>query len=171
MEKRGALELSVNTIVIVVLGVTILIIGLAFLDTIREKLGSISEESFEKIEGKFDDLNAQQLITLTPSKFTLEVGKSKVVTLVIANLDPDEYGGVFATIQNLDKDITCNFAATKSAKSMGYDIPSGQQVSLAVLVETTKSTGLGSKVCNVQVAGSGIAQADTEDSLVVTVVK
>lgn len=171
MQKRGALELSVNTIVIVVLGVTILIIGLAFLDTIKEKLGAISEESFEKIEGKFDELNAQQLITLSPSRFNLEVGKSKVSTLVIANLDPDEYTGAFATIQNLDKDIKCSFAATKLGKSKAYDIPSGQQVSLAVLIETTKSTGLGSKVCNVQVVGSGIVQADTEDSLIVNVVK
>lgn len=171
MQKRGALELSVNTIVIVVLGVTILIIGLAFLDTIRDKLSSISEESFQQIEGKFNELNAQQLITLAPNNFELTSGKSKVVTLVVANLDPDAYSGVFATIQNLDKDIKCSFAATKLGKSKAYDIPSGQQVSLAVLVETTKSTGLGNKVCNVQVTGGGITQADAEESLVVMIAK
>ena len=46
--KKGALELSINTIVVIVIGVTLLILGLVFVRGIFEKVQKISDTAFDK---------------------------------------------------------------------------------------------------------------------------
>ena len=46
--KKGALELSVNTIVVIVIGVTLLILGLVFVRNIFTKIFSWISEDFSK---------------------------------------------------------------------------------------------------------------------------
>jgi len=164
MEKRGALELSVNTIIIVVLGVTILIVGLAFIDTIKEKLLGTSDKVFGEIEGKFEEFNAQQLLTL-------KTGSTEQIKVIIANIDDNDYGSVIAATESLTADVKCFFAATNSLKSRSYDIPSGKQVSIDLRVQALGNAKLGDKTCNVVISGSGISEPDTEASLAIDVVK
>ncbi|HLC62774.1 MAG TPA: hypothetical protein VJJ21_00475 [Candidatus Nanoarchaeia archaeon] len=171
MEKRGALELSVNTIIIVVLGVTILIVGLAFIDTIKEKLLGTSDKVFGEIEGKFEEFNAQQLLTLKPDTLTIKTGSTEQIKVIIANIDDNDYGSVIAATESLTADVKCFFAATNSLKSRSYDIPSGKQVSIDLRVQALGNAKLGDKTCNVVISGSGISEPDTEASLAIDVVK
>ena len=67
MEKRGALELSVNTIIVIVIGVTILMVGLAFIGNIRDKLFQASDDVFGNINRNLVDSN--QLVLLVPNLF------------------------------------------------------------------------------------------------------
>ena len=172
MEKRGALELSVNTIVIVVLGITILIIGLAFLDTIKEKLTESAEGAFEELEGRFEELNAKEILTLIPSSFDVEAGKTKQVKVIIANLENSDYGNVVASVESVNpNEAKCLFASTQTGRSKSYNIASGKQVSLDLRVQVGKNSILGDKTCNVMISGNGITEPDTEASLFINVVK
>ncbi len=171
MEKRGALELSVNTIVIVVLGITILIVGLAFIDTIKEKLSGSAEGAFKELEGRFDELNAQRLLTLRPNSFDVKAGKTKQIEVIIANLGDSDYGNVVVNVESVGNDIKCFFASTQTMKSKVYNIASGKQVSLDLRVQALGNARLGDKTCNVVVSGAGISDPDTEASLAINVVK
>jgi len=172
MKNRGALELSVNTIVIVVLGITILIVGLAFIDTIREKLFGAADTAFERIGGQLEELNAQKLLTLTPDSASVEAGNSEKIDVIIANLEDVDYTGAFAKVESVNPgDLKCLFADTQASKSKPYDIASGKQVSLVLLAQVSKGSGLGNKVCNIEVSGTGITEPDKEDSLIIDVVK
>src|SRR3989344_2269144 len=48
MTKKGAIELSMTTIIVIVLGVTLLILGFAFIKGIFGKLEGISSTTFDK---------------------------------------------------------------------------------------------------------------------------
>lgn len=47
MGKKGAIELSMNTIVVVVIGITLLVLGLVFVRGIFQRLGIIGTKAFE----------------------------------------------------------------------------------------------------------------------------
>jgi len=46
MNKKGALELSVSTIIIIVIGVTLLVLGLVFVQGTFRKVTELSEGAF-----------------------------------------------------------------------------------------------------------------------------
>ncbi len=50
MQKKGAIELSMTTIIVIVLGVTLLILGLAFVRGIFSKVSGLTEEAFSSAE-------------------------------------------------------------------------------------------------------------------------
>ena len=172
MKKKGALELSVNTIVIVVLGVTILIVGLAFIENIKVKLFGTTDETFKQIEGKIGEKNAQQLLTLVPDSSNLKPGESLKVDVIVADLDDNDYKGVSVSAESVNSpEVKCLFADSQVARSKSYDIPSGKQISLVLLAQSDKGSKLGSKTCNIVVSGTGINQPDKEDSLIIDLVK
>lgn len=172
MQKRGALELSVNTIIVIVIGVTILTLGLVFVQKIFSETDKTGTKVFQDLEGRLGEVNAQKFLTLIPSSFDLEQGKTQQVSVVVANLEEGDYGNVIATVENLNKgDINCAFAATNSLKSRSYTIPSGKQVSMDLRVQALGNARLGDKTCNVVVSGNGVTEPDTEASLAINVIK
>src|SRR3989338_5702909 len=91
LNKKGALELSMNTIVIIVIGVTLLILGLAFVRGIFGKVTKLSEGAFEQAEGKIGDFSQiNKPLTVTPERISVTKGESKIVSIVLANLKEKE---------------------------------------------------------------------------------
>src|SRR3989338_6223026 len=85
--KKGALELSMNTIVIIVIGVTLLILGLAFVRNIFGKVGGLAEGAFEEAQGKVSDFSTiSKSLTVSPERIDVKKGDSKIIAVVIANL-------------------------------------------------------------------------------------
>ena len=54
--KKGALELSVNTIIIIVIGVTLLTLGLLFVRNIFTQTTDLSQTAFENANRELDAL-------------------------------------------------------------------------------------------------------------------
>ena len=58
--KKGAIELSMTTIIVIVMGVTLLILGITFVRTIFTKIQNISETTFDQagdILGEIENVN------------------------------------------------------------------------------------------------------------------
>lgn len=87
MSKKGALELSVNTIVIVVIGITLLVLGLVFVRSIFTKLGGLGTEAFQQAEQELKQIQAGDTKINFPASIDVKKGKSSNPTLRICNTD------------------------------------------------------------------------------------
>lgn len=168
MKKRGAMELSMNTIIIIVMGITLLSLGLVFVRTIFGNIGELSQSAFEQADAEIGKLsNVDTLLTISPPNINLEKGKSKAVDIVIANFESKEVS-FSASVQSEDQYLECKFADSFSQTSKTYTTPSGEQANIK-LIATEKGGALGIKVCNVEVHGD--VSGDVTDSLLVNIVK
>src|SRR3989338_5422064 len=85
--KKGAIELSMTTIIVIVLGVTLLILGLVFVRGIFDKLGGLTEKSFLIADKELQDrIGASDRIYVPGVDFELEPGASTTITIGIQNL-------------------------------------------------------------------------------------
>ncbi len=174
-QKKGALELSMNTIVIVVIGVTLLVLGLAFVSGVFDKLTVLSDDSFDKANERLNQLGGdyESLITLAPNNFDIEKesSKSKGLYIVISNLGStplDPLNVQLEVPQDSSNDITCKFsdgATTKVVRSLG----SGENERLDVLVSAKSAAPLGTESCIVKVP-NGPNNLDRERTFIVNIV-
>jgi len=87
MSKKGAMELSVNTIVIVVIGITLLVLGLVFVRDIFEKLSDLGGRAFEEAEKELSQIQGGDAKINFPSSITIKKGKSSTTNLRVCNTD------------------------------------------------------------------------------------
>lgn len=88
--KKGALELSMNTIVIIVIGVTLLILGLGFVTGIFDKLTQQRENIFMNLDTKISGIASHDEKLTVPSIITVEQGKTVNTDIYIVNYDNQE---------------------------------------------------------------------------------
>ncbi|MDD5331782.1 MAG: hypothetical protein PHE43_03095 [Candidatus Nanoarchaeia archaeon] len=88
--KKGAVELSISTIVIVVLGVTLLILGLSLVRGIFSKVEGLTDQSFQAGEKLIQDqMSSNEKFYVSGVTFVIESGKSITVHTGIQNFgDP-----------------------------------------------------------------------------------
>jgi|SRR3989344_6227488 len=174
-QKKGALELSMNTIVIVVIGVTLLVLGLAFVTDIFDKLNILGDNSFDEANQKLDQLggNYESLITLAPTNTNIKKGdtKSKGVKVVVSNLGSTPLDGLNVQLEvpsDSANDITCKFTDETITKVVS-SLASGQNEELEVFVTAKSGAPLGTKACIVKVP-NGPSNLDRESTFSVNIV-
>jgi len=166
--KKGALELSVNTIVVIVIGVTLLVLGLVFVRGIFQKIDTLSAESFGRAEGELSKIaGIDKPLTISPQSIDLEVGGAKQVDVIIANL-----GGTTATVSatatSSSTTLKCVFNDNTpfDATSEQYSINSGDQVKLHLIADD-KGSPIGIAGCIVQIQG---LTGQTRDTLNINII-
>ena len=167
MNKKGALELSMNTIIIIVIGVVLLSLGLMFVRGLFGQVESLSKSAFETADAEISIIsNINQPLTLVPGELEVKRGSAEVVDVIIANLGETSTTVTMMAISK-KQSIDCSFADTLTPTSNPYTLNSGEQASLKLIIDE-KNGALGTAVCNIKANG---LNGDNEDSLVITVVK
>lgn len=87
VSKKGAMELSINTIVVVVIGITLLVLGLVFVRGIFTKLSGLGGSAFQKAEQELKQIQAGDSKINFPATIEVEKGKSSTSTMSICNTD------------------------------------------------------------------------------------
>ncbi len=169
--KKGALELSVNTIVVIVIGVTLLILGLVFVRGIFTKIDTLSADSFAKAEGELGKLsgNLDNQLTLSPQRIDVEKGGAKQVNVVIAALKNSLSGVSVKATSSSPSTLNCVFndGVPFDSTSESYNIPSGEQVTLRLIVDD-KGSNVGVQGCVIKLTGQGL-QGQDQDTLTVNI--
>jgi len=169
MKKRGALELSITTIIVIVIGITLLSLGLIFVRSIFSNIRGLSKGAFEKANAEIGKLSeADSFLTISPPKIEVEQNGARDVKVVIANFEEISLT-VKAKVTSSDKNIECVFADTMASSSEEYTIGSGKEAKLSLIIDEKGGT-LGVKSCTVEVAGGPIGEPN-KDSLILTVIK
>lgn len=168
--KKGALELSINTIVVIVIGVTLLILGLVFVRGIFTKIDTLSADSFAKAEGELGKLSViDNQLTLSPQRIDVEKGGAKQINVVIAALK-NSLTGVSAKATGFPSTLNCVFndGAPFDSTSESYNVPSGEQVTLHLIVDD-KGSDVGIAGCIIKLTGQGLEEQGKQDTLTVNI--
>jgi hypothetical protein len=169
-KKRGAIELSISTIVVVVIGITLLTLGLIFVRGVFKKITGTTEEAFEQARGEIGRIvGVDSLLTIAPGEIELERTSSQTVKIVIANFGSEQISAKVTSTSSDQTYLECLFADTFKSTSNNYNIASGEQVTVKLIVQE-KGGNLGTKICNLVVSGTGIS-GDNQDSLIINVIK
>src|SRR3989344_3453383 len=100
-DKMGAIELSITTIVVVVIGITLLTLGLVWVSGIFDKLRGTTEGAFEKVDTQIEEILGQgsgKAISVTPSSISLEKGSTAKVRVILENNEEIDTTNAYATV-------------------------------------------------------------------------
>ena len=138
--KRGALETSVNTIIVIVIGLTLLILGLTFVRGIFGKQTDLSDKAFEEANRELDSLGGQinELLTVSPDTIRINAGDTSGFVVLVKNVEQNTYSGVTANIKTsenaLANNVKCEFSDGSDSKSLRTPLGSGTEDRLRVRV-------------------------------------
>jgi len=168
-KKKGAIELSMTTIIVIVMGVTLLILGITFVRTIFTKVGGISKETFARADTLLQGLeNVNEFLTITPSIAEIEQTKDSVSIITILNLQGDSIK-ISAEVTPADKGIECIFGDTSKTTSDSYTISSGKTKSLKLFIKDLKGN-IRTTACNVEIIGAPEGE-DNAETIPIRIVK
>lgn len=168
--RRGAIEFSITTIIVVVLGVVIIGLGLGFVSGLFSDLGGITKGINENVQGKIDDLGGGVTFSL-PQKISVKEGESTVVYAKIGN--DGTYGGeVTFNVQiaqaqgNEQSSVTATLAESSKAIAVGkvYTFPIIVNAKKGALAEL----GASGKVPAFVVSATANGRAHNSGAFVVT---
>lgn len=165
--KKGAIELSMTTIIVIVIGITLLTLGLTWVKGIFGNLDELTMSSFDKADAAIGELGSVDgPLTISPNSISMPQGGVKTVQVIIANFEetPVTFQG---TASSSSDKMICAFGDTQSTISKEYTLESGQQAEILFLIDE-KGGALGIKTCNVEVSG---ITGDNRGEILVQVVK
>lgn len=175
MNKKGAVELSMTTIIIIVIGITILSLGLVWIRSVFSDVGQLTKGAFEQAEGQIQDIfsGTNQPIALSPSETAVSQNGKETANLIINNLGSST---VSVSVQAKSialggseaKTLICAFADTLTSTSATYSLSSGKGVKLQVITQDQGSP-LGTYSCVLTI--SGLSEGPEVTSLIVTIEK
>lgn len=104
--KKGAIELSMTTIIVIVMGVTLLILGLVFIRGIFTKISGLTEGAFSEAEEEIQQRMGatQKIYTSGGLKWDVEPGVSLPRVVGIQNFDENLDSSAKFTVEILPND-------------------------------------------------------------------
>ncbi|MEK6936889.1 MAG: hypothetical protein AABW58_02355 [Nanoarchaeota archaeon] len=168
LSKKAAIELSMTTIIVIIIGITLLSLGLLWVRGTFKDITRLSGDAFKQADGAISDIfeEVDRAVYVSPPSVDLEQGSAKTAQFRITNFEQEQLKAK-ATVQSSDGKISCLFADTFKAESKEYTLESGKTVEIKVIVED-KGSSLGIKGCNFDVPS---VKNSNSDSLIVAVVK
>ena len=169
IRKRGAIELSMSTIIVIIIGITLLSLGLIWVRETFSKITKTSESAFEQTDAVIEELyiDVDKLLNVRPGSIDIKQNGDGNVNVIIANLGNEEID-VHAEVESMNEKIECLFADTINTSTKQYKIESGEQVSIKLIV-SEMGGNLGIKVCNLVIPE--VTTGDNQDSLMINVKK
>ncbi|MBD3164245.1 hypothetical protein GF323_03530 [Candidatus Woesearchaeota archaeon] len=155
MNKKAALQLSINAIVIVILAMTLLGLGLGFIKGMMNKMSDFTEGSFDKIKEQLqqDLMDSDKTIAFSQSKFTLERGKGSLEGVGITNEEAQQLD-VGIKFNAIDCPAGCpnleNWFTYKKGAMM-YQLPAGKTEVKKINLEVPSGTTKGLYLIEVEV--------------------
>lgn len=94
--KKGAIELSITTIIVIVLGVTLLVLGLVFVKGIFSKVNALSDQAFSSADKAIkDNMGANQKVYVQGQTFDVNSGESTTINIGVQNFGTERTPSVF----------------------------------------------------------------------------
>ena len=155
MNKKGALELSMNTIIIIVIGVVLLSLGLMFVRGIFSQTTDLSDKVFANANQELDTLvgGASRALIISPEKVRIKAGQTSGFIVQVTNLEEgNSYSGLIGVLQTPPgQGIKCEFTDGTIQANIRTLIP-GAEDRLQVFVRSQKGS-IGTKSCKFTLNG------------------
>jgi hypothetical protein len=164
MNKRGAVELSISTIVIVVLGVSMLILGLVLIRTIFKGATSVAEMSDEQLKNQMNQLYGDtKKVSVYPDSKQITVSLKDGIGAFGIGITNSESGsssklkyGYKVVVADPDVSKKCNGATAEEMLGLISVGKSGENIAIATgdsyITKVRFTVGLGDPICLVRYA-------------------
>lgn len=104
--KRGAIELSMTTIIVIVIGVTLLILGLAWVRGLFEKTEGLTDQAFTTAEKMIqENMGSSDKFYVSGLQFDIDSGKSRVISVGIQNFGKKDEINKFSLTVSSEKEL------------------------------------------------------------------
>jgi hypothetical protein len=175
MNKKGAVELSMTTIIIIVMGITILSLGLVWIRNVFTDVGELSAGAFEQGASQIADIfgESKEPVAMSPSEIGMDQGTTETVTLAIRDSSSSGSSDVYATVESkafggaAAENLRCGFDDTGTEESNKYSLASGESMARGLIVKDDGSD-LGTYFCAVTVYNLA-GQSEKTVSLVINI--
>lgn len=142
--KRGAIELSVTTIVVVVIGITLLSLGLLFVRDTFQSIDDLKTKAFDNANTEINKISHNEEITLNPEEFNLEKKDYRVVDLYIANIENEPATFTVKVMPPAGLDAAIAQTGEERAKEYEYgEVEIGEEMRVQIILMATSKSRLG----------------------------
>ncbi|HZX12012.1 MAG TPA: hypothetical protein VFE88_00960 [Candidatus Nanoarchaeia archaeon] len=158
--KKGAIELSMTTVIVIILGVVLLTLGLTFVRGIFLKIDDLTRAAFANADKDLQTLeNIDNELTLTRSSTVIKQGKSDGIGIAIKNLGskPARFQVKTSLEANTRKKpkFICDIQETGTSQSKEISLDSGERRDFHLLIIDDEKSDIGTYVCGVNLYKDG----------------
>ncbi|MBS3150503.1 hypothetical protein J4425_01710 [Candidatus Woesearchaeota archaeon] len=155
MNKKGALELSMNTIIIIVIGVVLLSLGLMFVRGIFGNVEDLANNAFEDAENAINQIATHDQKLTVPSQLSVKQGDSTVSHIWVVNEDPVQQ--IFTISVSASNENDAGPKIRISIPSNQATLDTGEEVGFAVGVEVANNLDKGLYGYQININGGAYA--------------
>ncbi len=161
--KRGALELSMTTIIVIVIGIVLLSLGLMFVRGVFKKITDESDQIFAMSEEQISELfeNSNSLIKIVPETAEAEIGSTIKTGLVIKNQDAELL--TFSLSTTTAKNAICTFDETLAPTSDTHTLSPGISKKFKLIADLSNALP-GEDNCRVTVNVQGATEGQYDNT-------
>jgi len=171
--KKGAIELSMTTIIVIVIGITLLTLGLTWVRGSLGKITDLTNQAFDLSDQEIENMfaNSDELLKVLPNQVEMKKkDKGLDVGMILYNLEENQIT-VQATIAPIEAGVplSCKFGDTLTTRSKQYTLASGASERIKIEVKPTAATTIGSGGCDVILTTTPATTYSTSEQVLVEV--
>jgi len=172
MNKKGAIELSMTTIIIIIIGVVILMLGIGFVTNVltgaEDIAGTAITGGKEQVLGILG--SSKDPVTLYSTNVDLEQGDYNYIGVVVLNDQGDSADYVLTTElkSRSDNNLDCYIAESLDLTD-SFTLNSGLDTSRTIVIEDTGNSPLALNSCTITVTRNGVEIS--KESILINVVE
>jgi len=171
MKKKGAIELSMTTVIVIVLGIVLLSLGLIWVRNIFGQVGGVSDDAFNRANDLIGDLESFEgsFLTVVPDEIEISQGGDDGIGVVVNN-EQETSIIVTITMSSSDPELKCGFLDGREliGSTEQFTLDSGKHKKFTAGVKDLEGD-LRTTSCKIKVLGTN--EPDNERTLIVTVKK
>ena len=150
--KKGAIELGMNTIIIVVIGITLLSLSLVWIRGMMTKLGTTTGSAFDQTDTAIQDIYQGSTDAISIVPVTIEVKKdgSDDAKIAVKNFVDTDYKNMQFTINEASEGkakVSCMFSENFKT-TISKNIASGKGLTIPMTIKDV-GTAIGTASCTV----------------------
>ena len=139
--KRGAVELSITTIIVVVIGITLLVLGLAWVQGIFSQLDKLTGEQFTSAQKKIQEsMGADARFYVSGNAFNVKSGEKVEVYVGVQNFGTQGTNDFLIEVQP-GKNAEGKFVITTSEERVQVKV--GDRAGIPVIIRANKGLNTG----------------------------
>ena len=155
MNKKAALELSMNTIIIIVIGVVLLSLGLIFVRGIFGNVEDLSKSAFEDANNALNQIATHDQKLTVPSQIIVKQGESATSTAWVVNEEASQQSFTLAVSSGSGNDQGSKIRIIIPQSTASVD--TGGEVGFALGIEVSKNVPKGLYAYNININGGQYA--------------
>jgi len=166
LNKKGAIELSMSTIIIIVIGVTLLILGLAFVRGIFERVNVLGQKAFDDAEAMLSQVEVtDEFLAVTPTMTKIDKKKSISGAVVVHNMEETPIQ-IKINVESLKGKLECKFSETQEGYTEPFTLAAGDNVKYAMAIG---AIAVGDDSCKITVQTDKVIEDKLTTAIAVTV--